>query len=197
MDFSYENNKGLHAFFIALVMILGLFTVFAPTSTYAATSVPRTEKADYPKITDSQFNSWIARSDIDGMKEFQIIHYMNSSNEKYTLYLAVQDKSQITNDTGTGTLKITGRYQAVTSSAFNAHNAFDQSKASNPTISYKPTTFFMPTPPAKPFPGQLAVKEVPGILAGQAGTIVLVGCLILGTLLVVGLVKRLISLFIR
>lgn len=193
MDFSYENNKALHAFFLSLVMILGLFTVFAPTSTYAATEITNTVKEGYPKASSFAFNDWVNTSKNKGYTNFYVYNY-DSYGSKRTLYVAYGKGSSVSVDTTSNKITYSGSYVAL--SPHLGENVYDETKYNtNGLISTFDKGSF--SSPPKPFPGQLAVKEVPGILAGQAGTIVLVGCLILGTLLVVGLVRRLISLFIR
>lgn len=211
MDFSYENNKGLHAFFLSLVLILGIFTLFAPVKSYAADKVYPSDESLRSVLQTSLSNSGVSYSD-PKYKEYRFrLDYKDGSTgallvkaDKPVKLVQTADKLAIVaaSDVYADRYVEAASYWVRLDSTGKQSGSQTIALRSTHTHSFNPTivgtydSFTLRLPP-KPFPGELAVKEMPGILVGQTGTIVLVGCLILGMLLTVGSVRRLISSFTR
>lgn len=227
MDFSYENNKGLHAFFLALVMILGIFTVFAPVKSYASTNVvplPTEEfkvlKVDFKAGWEGGRNTGDSSSSVPYGFGLDYIRFSSSDFAKKVatvkVYNATTKKdlssSFIVSATNNSVKfpilsSTTGEYQKLYSQGDVLEMTITLSEKVpsyaiseiefNTTSSYISSAFFKTAPMPPAVIQAKEVKELPTVLGKVAGIVTLVGCLILGILLAVGLVRRLISLFIR
>lgn len=223
MDFSYENNKGLHAFFLALVMILGIFTVFAPIKSYAEFA-PSRPTAPF-KVINVKFktfgsvsnsvgfgfpNNFIEMNSTANAKKMTSVRVYNVTKKKDYSDLFVIDydnawQARINLKSGLdNTTRFSSGDEVEVSYIFSElmePSTFGFIDYENNKINYMISSSFqktVPAVPAQPVTVQAkAVQELPTVLGKVAGIVTLVGCLILGILLAVGLVKRLISLFLR
>lgn len=227
MDLSYENNKGLHAFFLSLVMILGLFTIFAPVDTYAADYGTGHPSGDFKVV---KFNQKIFRFEPESQYETQYrlntpinSLVMYDTPEKY--YDKISSAKVIDKSTG----KDLSSYVVLKDYYYNGSkgkqiflnkfvslpqgteieitwimsevlpkSAYGYNIYDSWNQEYWGQASFSKTVPPQPAVIQAKeVQELPTVLGKVAGIVTLAGCLIFAVLLGAGSVRRLISSFLR
>lgn len=227
VDLTYQNNKGLYAFVMAFMIILVVFLPGTSTyaSDYG-TSTPTSDfkvitfkqksmgimkevytggnyKYSFQVPKDNlvlrtspesykQYISKIYVKNVDTGKIYDDVYLMNSAYNDSSGYRVVMlsNKSEIVENTN---LEFTYVMSKLLPKEAYGYNVYDTSNQS-----YFTSTSFLKTVPPPPAVIQVQkVQDLPRDLTKVAGIVTLAGCLILGTLLAVGSVRRLISLFIR
>lgn len=219
MDLTYQNNKGLYAFIMAFMIILAVF--LPSTSSYAATAMP-TEPFKVFKIVESNqanmnTNSTLTWLPIDRVR---IVDSSDDWMQYYTGFTVIDKasgkdisskfKTRLLNQTSSktqmleyfGTEQIAGNTKFEVSFYFSKlipHTVLHSTTIPSDTSRIESMSFYKTAPPLDvKVPVEVQkVKDLPATLGKVAGIATLVGCLILGTLLAAGSVKRLLSLFLR
>lgn len=219
MDLSYENNKGLYSFFLALMVMLA---VLLPASSSYAEYAPSAPSAPF-KAINVKFktfgsvsnnlafgfpNNIVEMSSTANARKMVSVRVYNVTKQKdYSSDFVIdydnawQARFDFKNATDNTTRFSNGDEVQVTYmfSELMQPETFRLINYSNNKSEYMISSSFLKTAPPVdvkvPVVAQEA-KELPTVLGKVAGILIFLGSTILGILLAVGLVRRLLSSFL-
>ncbi len=227
VDLTYQNNKGLYAFVLAFMVILAVFLpttssyaadfgVGSPTGDFKVVQLRMKTTGPVTYFDGKVYglsvptDQYLLKDSPENYKQYMgTVTLRNMTTNQFYKVTTIQGQNAYATgkrvvlteyvDIPKGTpLEFTYQMTKLLPKEAHGYNIYDGSVASSFISSSFTKTAPLPPQENVKVPVEVQkVKDLPATLGKVAGIATLAGCLILGTLLAVGSVRRLISLFIR